>query len=336
LNRFTLTNRKGIRAVLTNYGAMLTELHVPDSEGQFGDVVLGFDNSESYLKGHPYFGATTGRVANRIAHSSFTLNGHSYSLAANNGPHHLHGGLQGLDKRVWQSQPVTGQESPALKFSYLSPDGEEGYPGNLNLIVTYTLTQDNALRIDYEATTDQDTPVNLTNHSYFNLATGGRDSILDHVMEIQADHYTPVDNLAIPTGAIEPVAGTAMDFRQAAPIGTRIDQEPLQGDPGGYDHNYVLQKTSPGHLDLAARVHDPVSGRVLEIHTTEPGIQFYTGNFLDGTLTGKNGAVYEKRHGFCLEAQHFPDALHHDNFPAIILRPGETYRQTTLHRFSTL
>jgi aldose 1-epimerase len=320
----------GITAKVMTYGAIVTELDVPDRQGKPGDVVLGFDSLEGYLAGHPYFGAAVGRVANRIAKGKFTLDGREYSLAVNNGPNTLHGGLKGFDKVVWKAEDVSGPAGPAVKLSYLSRDGEEGYPGNLAASVTYTVTPD-ALRIDHTATTDKATPVNLTNHSYFNLAGPASGSILKHELMLAADQYTPVDDTLIPTGEIKSVQGTPLDFTSPTPIGARIDQ--LKGNPGGYDHNFVLRGGTNGPA-LAARVHDPESGRVMEVFTTEPGLQFYTGNFLDGTLKGKGGVVYRKHQAFCLEADHFPDSVHHSNFPTVILRPGATYTQTTIYKFS--
>jgi aldose 1-epimerase len=330
---FTLVNRQGLRAKVISYGAMLIELDVPDREGRLGDVVLGFDRLEDYLKGHPYFGCTVGRVANRIAKGTFTLNGKEYHLAVNNGPNHLHGGLRGLDKRVWAAAERPSSLGPAVRFAYVSPSGEEGYPGDLSISVIYTLTEDDGIRIDYEASTDAATPVNLTNHSYFNLADGGQSDVLDHQLEIWADRYTPVDDTGIPTGELKEVDDGVMSFKKPTAIGARLDQ--VGGDPGGYDHNYVLRKSSPQALELAARVYEPKSGRVMEVLTTEPGVQLYTGNFLDGSLTGKNGAVYKKHHGLCLETQHFPDSVNHPQFPSIILNPGEKYTQTTIYRFRT-
>lgn len=328
---YTLVNSNGLTARITTYGALLTELHVPDRNGKLADVVLGFSSLDGYLKGHPYFGATTGRVANRIAKGRFTLDGKEYQLATNNSPNHLHGGDKGLDKRVWKAKPITSSEGQAVLFTYKSPDGEEGYPGNLEIEVTYTLTNTDELVVEYKATTDKPTPVNLTNHSYFNLAGAGNGLILDHELTLQADHYTPVDATSIPTGQIAPVAGTPLDFTKPMTIGARIEQ--LAGTPGGYDHNFVL-KSSDGTLALAARVYEPTSGRVMKILTTEPGVQLYTGNYLDGTLVGKGGKIYAKRSGFCLETQHFPDSVNQPSFPSVILRPGQTYRQKTVHRFS--
>jgi aldose 1-epimerase len=333
VEQYTLKNSRGMTAKIITYGGIITELHVPDRGGKLDDVVLGFDNLDAYLKGHPYFGAITGRVANRIAKGRFTLDGKEYKLATNNGPNALHGGLQGFDKKVWKAEPVKGGDGPGLKLSYVSPDGEEGYPGNLTTTVTYTLTDNNELRIDYQATTDKATPVNLTNHSYFNLtgAKSGSD-VLGHVVMLNADRYTPVDATLIPTGKIEPVKGTPLDFTTPRPIGAHIKE--IKADPVGYDHNFVLNGGG-GTRAPAARVIEPKTGRVLEMSTTEPGVQFYTGNFLDGTLTGKGGVVYKQYQGFCLEAHHFPDAVHHPNFPSVILRPGQTYTQTTVYKFST-
>jgi aldose 1-epimerase len=330
---YTLTNGRVTAKVMT-YGAIVTELHAPDRSGKPADVVLGFDDLNGYLKGHPYFGATIGRVANRIAGGRFTLEGKEYTLAKNNGPNTLHGGLKGFDKVVWKAEvpPQAPKQAPAVSFTYQSQDGEEGFPGNLSARVTFTLTDDDELRIDYAATADQATPVNLTNHSYFNLAGPGSGPILGHELMLVADQYTPVDDTLIPTGKIEPVKGTPLDFTSPTTIGARIDR--LKGEPGGYDHNFVLRGGGKT-LSLAARVHEPKSGRVLEVFTTEPGVQFYSGNFLDGKLTGKGGVVYRKHQGFCLEAQHFPDSVHHDNFPDTILKPGQTYAQTTIYKFTT-
>jgi aldose 1-epimerase len=325
---FTLTNKNGVVAKITNYGALLTELHVPDKAGKLGDVVLGFDHLKGYLAGHPYFGATVGRVANRVGGAQFTLDGKTYKLAANNGPNALHGGVVGFDKVVWHAEPLV--ELTAVKFTHRSPDGHEGYPGNLTTTVTYSLADTNELRIEYVATTDKLTPVNLTHHSYFNLAGSG--DILDHELMIAADQYTPVNDTLIPTGKLAPVADTPLDFTKPTKIGARIAE--LKGEPGGYDHNYVLRGGGK-KLTLAAEVYEPKSGRVLKILTTEPGLQFYTGNFLDGKLTGKGGTVYKKHTGFCLEAQRFPDAVNQPSFGSVLLKPGATYSQTTIHQFST-
>jgi aldose 1-epimerase len=319
-------------AKVITYGALLTELHVPDRDGKLADVALGFSKLEQYMGDHPYFGATIGRVGNRIGKATFSLNSKTYTLAANNGPNHLHGGLKGFDKRVWKAQPVQVAGGAAVKFTYVSPDGEEGYPGTLTASVTYTLTDKNELRLDYVANTDQPTPVNLTNHTYFNLAGEGVGDIKGHELTLLADKFTPVDATLIPTGEIAPVKGTVMDFLRPTAIGARIEQVPGPA-PVGYDHNYVLS-SGGGVLALAATVKDPTSGRIMDVLTTEPGIQFYSGNFLDGTLTGKAGVKYQKHTGFCLETQHFPDSVNRANFPPTILQPDKTYKTTTVYRFS--
>ncbi|MDZ7302381.1 MAG: galactose mutarotase [candidate division KSB1 bacterium] len=331
---FTLQNASGMKATLTNYGAIVTALYVPDRNGKFDDVVLGYPTLDAYLKPHPYFGAIVGRVGNRIAKGKFTLEGVTYKLATNDGENHLHGGIKGFDKVVWSADSVRLDDAVGVKLSYLSKDGEEGYPGNLSCTVTYWLTNNNELKIEYHATTDKATPVNLTHHSYFNLAGQGQGNILNHQLEIFADRFTPVDKGLIPTGELRSVAGTPMDFRQPHTIGERINSDDEQLKFGlGYDHNWVLNKTGDS-LALAARVYEPTTGRVMEVWTTEPGLQFYCGNFLDGTLTGKQGRVYKHRYGFCLETQHFPDSPNQPNFPSTILRPGETYRTETIYRFS--
>lgn len=329
---YTLTNERGMIVRITNYGAMVTEIHAPDKNGKFEDVALGFKSLDPYVKGHPYFGVTTGRVANRIAKGRFTLDGKTYQLAINNEPNHLHGGEKALDKRVWTYREARSEDGPAVGFTYNSPDGEEGYPGNLNIAVVFTLTNDNRLKIDYAATTDKATPVNLTNHTYFNLAGEGNGTILDHELKLNAKRYTPWDSTAIPTGEIQDVKGTPYDFTKRTRIGSRFEE--LKDTPRGYDLNYVLDSPG-GKLALAATVWEPKSGRVLETWTTEPGIQFYTGNFLDGMLTGKSGKTYPQYAAFCLEAQHFPDSPNKPNFPSVILKPGETYTQTTVYKFTT-
>ena len=329
---YQLVNKNGLQAKVMTYGALLTELHVPDRSGQHADVVLGFDKLEGYLKGHPYFGCTTGRYANRIAKGQFMLDGKTYTLAKNNGPNHLHGGLKGFDKRNWKAVALDTEKGPAVIFSYLSLDGEEGYPGNLLVTVVYTLTDDDTLQIDYEATTDRATVVNLTNHAYWNLAGAGAGDILGHELMLNAPRFTPVDDGSIPTGKLEAVAGGAMDFTQAKLIAK--DFAAMTGKPGGYDHNYVIAQAKPGALTLAARLRDPKSGRVMEISTTEPGIQLYTGNYLDGTVTGKGGKVYQKNFALCLETQHFPDSPNQPAFPTTVLRPGQKYTHTTVHKFS--
>jgi aldose 1-epimerase len=329
---YVLSNGR-LTARIINYGAILTELHVPDRRGKTMDVVLGFDDLPGYLTDHPYFGATIGRVANRVARGEFTLGGKAYTLAVNNGPNALHGGKKGFDKVVWKAAEVRRPDGPAVGFEYLSKDGEEGYPGNLAARVVYTLTNDDSVRIDYQATTDRPTPVNLTNHSYFNLSGPAAGTILDHELWVAAYRYTPTDATLIPTGALAPVSGTPLDFTTPTAIGARIDR--LTGDPGGYDHNLVLRAgTRLADPALVARLRDPASGRIMDVLTTEPGLQFYSGNFLDGTNKGKGGVVYRKHQGLCLEAQHFPDSVNHPNFPSIILEPGQTYTQTTIYKFS--
>ena len=332
---FTLQNQAGMQARIMNYGAIVVSLTAPDRNGQFEDVVLGFDSLDGYLKTHPYFGAVVGRYGNRIAKGRFKLNGKEYQLATNNGPNALHGGLKGFDKRVWTPQDVSAAAgAPSLQLSYRSIDKEEGYPGVLNARVTYTLTDSNELKLEYHATSDQDTVVNLTNHSYFNLKGPGAGTILDHEIMINADRFTPVNATLIPTGELRPVEGTPFDFRKPTRIGARIDQADQQLKfGGGYDHNFVLNGVQ-GTVSLAARVTESTTGRVMEVHTDQPGVQFYTGNFLDGTITGKGEKVYQKRYGFCLETQHFPDSPNQPAFPSTVLKPDDTYRSTTIYRFS--
>jgi aldose 1-epimerase len=324
---YTLVNARGLKARIITYGATIVSLELPDRAGAFADCVIGYDSLDGYLKSSPYFGSIVGRYGNRIAKGRFTLDGKAYTLAVNNGENHLHGGLKGFDKVVWTAEPFAEAAAVGVKLGYLSQDGEEGYPGNLRVTVVYLLTNDGELRIDYEATTDKATPVNLTSHSYFNFTGGARD-VLAHELTLAADRYTPVDAGLIPTGKIAPVAGTPMSFLEPTAIGARIAQV-----EGGYDHNYVLS-SGGGTMALAARVVEPTSGRVMEILTDQPGIQFYSGNFLDGTIAGKGGRVYGKHWGFCLETQHFPDSPNQPNFPSTILRPGETYRTRTIHKFS--
>jgi aldose 1-epimerase len=309
----------------------VVSLKVPDRRGKLGDVVLGYDTLEGYLEDNPYFGALIGRYGNRIANGRFALNGKTYQLAQNNGQDHLHGGVVGFDKVIWKAQRIGSKDGAALQLTYMSHDGEEGYPGNLSVKVVYTLTENNALRIDYSATTDRTTIVNLTQHSYFNLAGAG--DILGHQLMLNADRFTPVDQGLIPTGEVRPVRGTPMDFTKPTPIGARIDQKDEQLMFGlGYDHNWVLNRDD--QMTLAAKVFEPTTGRVMEVYTKEPGIQFYSGNFLDGSITGKGGEIYRHRHGFCLEAQHFPDSPNKPQFPSTVLSPGQEYTQTTIYKFS--
>lgn len=332
---YTLTNRRGAEIKITNYGGIVTSFKVPDRTGKLDDVVLGFDNLEAYLKGHPYFGAIIGRYGNRIAKGRFTLNGVEYKLAVNNGENHLHGGLVGFDKVVWQAKSRKVAGGSALELSYISKDGEEGYPGSLSVKVIYTLTNANELKIDYSATTDKDTVINLTHHSYFNLAGQGNGDILKHSLMINASRFTPTDAGSIPTGELRNVRGTPFDFTHSTAIGARINQDYEQLNFGkGYDHNFVLNGKM-GVLRKVAIVTEPTSGRVMEVWTTEPGIQFYTGNFLDGTLTGIDGKVYQQRYGFCLETQHYPDSPNQTRFPTTVLRKGGRYRSSTIYRFST-
>ena len=328
---YTLRNTKGMEAKITNYGGIVVSVSVPDKNGKTGDVVLGFGRLEDYLKGHPYFGAIVGRYGNRIAKGRFTLGGQTYTLATNNNENHLHGGLKGFDKAVWKAEPFRNGEAVGLKLAYLSKDGEEGYPGNLDVAVIYTLTRHNELRIEYAATTDKPTVANLTNHSYFNLAGAG--TILDHELVVNAEKFVPVDKGLIPTGQLQSVKGTPMDFTTPEKIGARIDQDFEQlKTGGGYDHCYVL--SSLGLQRLAAKAFCASSGRLLELFTTEPAVQLYTGNFLDGTLEGKGGQTYKKRSGFCLETEHYPDSPNQPAFPSVVLNPGQKYSTTTIYKFS--
>ena len=326
---YTLTNKHGLVAKITNYGATLTQFLAPDKSGKIADVTLGFDNLKQYETQSPYFGATIGRYGNRIAKGKFELNGKTYTLATNNGPNHLHGGVKGFDKKVWSATPSDTPDGPSLKLTCQSPDGEEGYPGALDMAVTYTLTDADALRIDYSATTDAPTVFNPTNHTYFNLGGEGSGSVLDETLYVNADRYLPVDADMIPTGELKPVKGTPFDFTTPAVIGSRFDQ--LEN---GYDHNFVLNH-KPGQIALAARLSDPTTGRVMEVMTDQPGVQVYTGNFLDGKTIGAGGKPYAKNGSLCLETQHFPDSPNHPSFPSTELKPGETFKSTTIYRFST-
>jgi len=329
VDMLTLKNSTGAVAKIITYGATLTELWVPDRAGKTADVVLGFDQLEGYVGTHAWIGATVGRVANRIAKGKFTLDGKQYSLEINNPPNSLHSGEKSLHRVVWKAEPVPTPHAASVRFSYLSPDGDEGFPGNLSIAVTYTLTDANELKLEYTAKTDKATPVNLTNHSYFNL--GGAPDVLADILYLNAATYTPFDATSIPTGEILPVKGTPLDFTNPTAIGAHIAE--MKGDPGGYDNNFVLG--DPGKLKLAARVFDPGSGRQMEVWTTEPGIQFYTSNFLDGSIVGKRGVHYGKHSAFCLETQHYPDSVNHPDFPSVILEPSSTYRQETIYKFST-
>jgi len=354
---YTLTNDKGMRVKLINYGAITVSVEVPDKAGKLTDVTVGYDTLDGWLKSTSYFGATVGRYANRIAKGKFTLDGQTYTLATNNGENALHGGIKGFDKVVWNAEPVKAADSVGVKFTYLSKDGEEGYPGNLKVTVVYSLNNANEFKAEFSATTDKATVINLAHHTYWNLGGPAAGDILGHLMMINADKYTPVDAGLIPTGELKDVAGTPMDFTTPKTIGERIAQV-----EGGYDHNYVLRAGDPIHLTdkwqvvdpksgrvmeltsdgcvtdnpirLAAKVVDPKSGRVMEIITNQPGVQFYSGNFLDGTVTGKGGVVYKKHYGFCLETQHFPDSPNKPDFPPVVLKPGETYKHIMIHKFS--
>jgi aldose 1-epimerase len=333
---FTLRSPSGIELDVITYGGTVTRLLAPDRNGELADIVLGHEWLEAYLAGTPYFGAIVGRYGNRIAEGRFTLDGKEHRLAVNNGPNHLHGGLKGFDKVVWAAEPYSSEAESGVALTYVSADGEEGYPGELTVRVTYALTAGGELRIDYEATTDAPTVVNLTHHGYWNLAGHGSGDILGHELTLHADRFTPVDGTLIPTGELRAVDGTPFDFRSPTEIGARIgaDDEQLTFG-GGYDHNFVLEGWRPdGELRPAAVLRDAPSGRTMEVLTTEPGVQFYSGNFLDGSDIGKGGVVYERRTGLCLETQHYPDSPNQPDFPSVVLRPGETYRSTTVYRFS--
>lgn len=324
---YSLENSNGVRVKITNYGGIVTSIIVPDREGNFEDVVLGFDSLSGYLNEHPYFGSIVGRYGNRIAYGEFTLDGESYKLARNNGENHLHGGISGFDKKLWESESFETENGVGVTLNYISPDMEEGYPGNLETTVTYLLTNENELKISYKATTDKACPVNLTQHNYYNL-NAGKENVLGHELRIKASKYVLVNDGLIPTGELAEVIGTDMDFLDFHTIGERIHQV-----PGGYDHSYVLDKKDEEYV-LCVEVFEPNSGRLMEVFTTEPAVQFYTGNFLDGSLTGKNSLVYNQHYGFCLEAQHFPDSPNQPLFPNTVLRPGEEYSQLTVYKFS--
>ena len=335
---YVLANKTGFEAVITNYGGTLVSLKAPDRNGKIADVILGYDTVAGYENGKSYFGGTIGRYANRIGHAKFTLNGVAYVLAKNDGENHLHGGLIGFNKRIWNARDVSSEQGQSLELTYLSKDGEEGYPGDLSVKVVFTVLADrNALKIEYSATTDKDTVVNLTNHAYFNLAGQGNGDILGHQLILKARKFTPVDTTLIPTGEMAEVHSTPFDFLKSVAIGARIEQNNEQLKFGkGYDHNWILDRsTSLDSLADAAEAYEPQSGRMLTISTTEPGIQFYSGNFLDGTIQGKGGKVYQHRSAFCLETQHFPDSPNHPNFPSTILKTGQNYRSTTIYQFST-
>lgn len=323
---YTLANPSGMKAKIMTLGATLIDVETPDRNGKFQNITLSLDSLDAYLKGHPFFGSVAGRYANRIAKGRFTLDGKTYTLATNNGPNHLHGGIKGFDKVVWKAKSFNDKRGAGVELTYVSRDGEEGYPATLTSTVVYTLTADNELKMEYTATTDKPTVLNLTNHAYWNLGGAKAGGILDHQVTLFADRYLPVDETLIPLGPLAPVANTPMDFTTPHKIGERIAKV-----DGGYDHCYVLNRKGQG-LELAARIVEPKSGRTMEISTTQPGIQFYTGNFLDGTLQG-GGATYQKNHGFCLETQHYPDSPNRPEYPTTVLRPGETYHQTTVHKF---
>lgn len=330
VNLYTLRNRNGVEIAITNYGARVVTLKTPDAKGRLADIALGFDSLKGYEGPNPYFGAVVGRYGNRIAKGKFTLDGKEYTLAKNNGENSLHGGLVGFDRVMWSGKTEEANGVHKAILSYTSKDGEEGYPGTLTVTVTYTLSDNDDIQIDYHATTDKATVLNVTNHTYFNLAGQGNGDILGQVMQLNADRFTPVDSGLIPTGELKDVTGTPFDFRKPTVIGSRINDKDEQLKLGkGYDHNFVLNRSANG-LVMAARAVDPVSGRVLEVWTTEPGVQFYTGNFLDGTVTGKNATNYAQRTGFCLETQHYPDSPNHPDFPSTVLKPGEEYKSTTV------
>jgi len=331
---YTLKNKNGMQVSITNFGATVVSIMAPDKTGKMADVALGYDDLAGYELNKNYLGVLVGRYGNRIAHGKFSIDGTEYTLAKNNGDNSLHGGIKGFNKAMWEAKDVSKGGEAAVEMKYVSKDGEEGYPGNLSVTVVYTLTNKNELKIDYSATTDKKTVVNLTNHTYFNLAGQGNGDILKHELMINADTFTPVDSGLIPTGELKKVEGTPFDFRKATAIGARVDANDEQIRlGGGYDHNFVLNRQKATGLSLAARVSDPASGRTMEVWTTEPGVQFYTGNFLDGSFKGKGGSVYQKRTALCLETQHFPDSPNHPSFPTTLVKPGEKYHTTTVYKF---
>jgi len=335
IDLYVLKNKNGVEADVITFGATLVSLKTPDRSGNMADVVLGYKDLDGYVNDKAYLGATVGRYANRVANGKFTLDGKTYELPKNDGPNTLHGGLKGFNKRLWAAHEVSSPNGQAVRFSYVSKDGEEGFPGNLKVDVTYSLSNDNALRIEYAATTDKTTVVNLTNHAYFNLAGEGSGDILGHELTLHANRFTPVSSTLIPTGESRAVKGTPFDFTTVHSIGERIDQDDEQLKFGkGYDHNWVLNGGKGAAPALAAEAHDPKSGRVLQVATTEPGIQLYTGNFLDGTIQGKSGAAYNRRNAFCLETQHFPDSPNHPDFPSTVLKPGQRFHSVTIYKFS--
>jgi aldose 1-epimerase len=333
---YTLTNKNGMVVSITNYGGIITEILVKDKKGKFDDITLGYDNLQGYLDNSPYFGAIIGRYGNRICNGQFTLEGKKYQLDKNNDPNHLHGGYVGFDKVLWDAETFSDEVELRLQLKYLSKDGESGYPGKLSVFINYTLNNNDELEIDYSATTDKATICNLTNHAYFNLKDGGESSILNHKIKINADSFTPIDNTSIPEGEILPVTGTPFDFTSPKSIGKSIDIDDEQIQNGcGFDHNFVIDGNY-GELRQAARVIEETSGRILDVLTTEPGLQFYSGNFLDGSFIGKGNVVYNRRNGFCLETQHYPDSPNKPNFPSTVLKPGEVYKTTTVYKFSTV
>ena len=335
IDLYVLKNKNGVEVEVITFGATLVSLKAPDRSGNMADVVLGYKDLDGYVNDKAYLGATVGRYANRIANGRFTLDGKAYELPRNDGPNTLHGGVKGFNKRIWTAHEVSSPNGQAVRFSYLSKDGKEGFPGNLKAKVTYSLNNDNTLRIEYSTTTNKTTVMNLTNHAYFNLAGEGSGDILSHELTLHADRFTPVSSTLIPTGELRAVKGTPFDFTTATAIGARIEQDDEQLKFGkGYDHNWVLKRTKVAAPVLAAEAHEPKSGRLLQVSTTEPGIQVYTGNFLDGSIQGKSGAAYNRRSAFCLETQHYPDSPNHPDFPSTVLKPGQRFHSVTIYKFS--